>query len=80
MSSGYAPLSSWILNPTAPAARSPSRCPSLVARAPACIPTLTGHDSSPASTRSIAYGGSSKPAVMNVVTPAARARRAAAPG
>ena len=41
-----------------------------IARAPACMPMLIGHASSPASTRSIANGGSSKPAVMNVVTPA----------
>ena len=41
-----------------------------MARAPACMPTLTGHASSPASTRSIANGGSSKPAVISVVTPA----------
>ncbi len=33
------------------------------------MPTLTGQPSSPARTRSIAYGGSSKPAVMSVVTP-----------
>ena len=69
MRSGYAPLSSWILKPVAPASTSPSRCPSAIARAPACIPTLTGQPSSPASTRSIANGGSSNPAVIRVVTP-----------
>ena len=49
MSSGYAPLSSWILNPTAPASTSASRWPSSIARAPACMPMLIGHASSPAS-------------------------------
>ena len=73
MSSGYAPLSSWILNPSAPASTSASRCESSAARAPACKPMLTGQPSSPASTRSIAHGGSSKPAVISVVTPPARA-------
>ena len=70
MSSGYAPLSSWILKPSAPTSTRASRCESSVARAPACIPMLSGQPSSAASVRSIAYGGSSNPAVMSVVTPA----------
>jgi len=39
---------------------------------------LTGHPSRPANVRSIAHGGSSKPAVMSVVTPpdSAAGRRA----
>ena len=73
MRSGYAPLSSWILKPTAPASSSASRWPSSIARAPAWMPTFTGQASRPARTRSIAHGGSSNPAVISVVTPAASA-------
>ena len=43
--------------------------PSSSARAPAWSPTLTGQPASPSSVRAIAYGGSSNPAVMSVVTP-----------
>ena len=38
-------------------------------RALAWSPMFTGHPSSPRSVRSIAHGGSSKPAVISVVTP-----------
>ena len=47
--------------------------PSSSARAPAWSPMLSGQPSNAASVRSIAHGGSSKPAVMSVVTPPDRA-------
>ena len=61
------------LEADAPASSSASRRPSSSARAPAWSPTLTGQSSNAASVRSMAHGGSSKPAVMSVVTPAERA-------
>ena len=69
ISSGYAPKSSWIFSPIAPASTSASRSAASSERAQAWSPTLTGHDARPASVRSISHGGSSKPAVISVVTP-----------
>ena len=46
ISSGYAPKSSWIFSPIAPASTSASRSAASSDRAQAWSPTLTGHDSS----------------------------------
>ena len=67
---GYAPQSSWIFSPTAPASIIGSRPPCTSVRADGWRPMFTGVCSKASSVARIRSCGSSNPAVIRVVTPA----------
>ena len=65
-----APQSSCTFRPIAPDAIARSANPGTSVRAEACNPRFTGRRSNASKVRSMRHGGSSNPAVTNVVTPA----------